>query len=294
MENMERIDFDPKFAQSTKQRFPFLRNNVFHPEPKHKHVSLSLYVDRQNFFHRILSLQINPSNILVCVVFHSNSLPHSDTRLYPLFLNLTKNLITGPNNTLKPLSILLLPGQPRHELTCFSPFCVVSFMFLATAYFPFFSTGSVMHFVFASDAQIEYLRICIYCIIYLQLEVSSIALVCHQAGFSSLEAFKQERDIIYVFKDYSDQLAEAASSMRLRKISHVCAQWGRVMIHQKCQPRHRKQSKHHAPSISRSCLASHFPLRYTVAQRNSVTCTKSLSWEVCLALLFYRQGCFFL
>lgn len=66
-----------------------------------------------------------------------------------------------------------------------------------------------------------------------------ITLVCHQAGISSLEAFKQEREIIYVFKDYSaiyvlkdysDQLAEAASSMRLRKISHVCAQWERVMI----------------------------------------------------------------
>lgn len=102
-----------------------------------------------NFFQRILSLQINLSCILVHIVFYPNSLPHSDPRRHHLSLNLTKNLITGTNNTLNP-SFALILEQPWHEFVCFSLFFTVSFMFLLPGNFSFFPTGSAMYFVFAT------------------------------------------------------------------------------------------------------------------------------------------------
>ena len=111
---------------------------MFFPQSKAKTCFLSLYVDRWNFFQRILSLQINLSNILVHVVFHSNPLPHSDPRLHFLSLNLTKSLITRPNDILN----LLPPGEAMpwaHRISLFFN----SFIYVSAICFP---TRSTMHF----------------------------------------------------------------------------------------------------------------------------------------------------
>lgn len=94
------------------------------------------------FFQKILSLQINPSSILAPILCFTHTQDCTN------ILNLTKNLITGPNNTFSPSFTLLLRGQPCHEFTCIFLFFTVSFIFLAPGDFSFFPIRSTMHFVF--------------------------------------------------------------------------------------------------------------------------------------------------
>lgn len=118
-----------------------------------------LHVDRRKFLPRISSLQMDPSNILVCVLFHSNSLPPSEPRLHLLPQSLTKNSITGPNNALNPSFTLILPRQPCHSLTCLFLFFTASSVCLVTGDFPSSPTGSTTHSVFAVTVWLEYLSV---------------------------------------------------------------------------------------------------------------------------------------
>lgn len=104
--------------------------------------------------------------------FHSNVLPHSNTRVHFLSLNLTKTSITGTNNILNPSFTFLLPGQPYHGLSCFSIFFIVH---VSGTWWFSFPTGSTVHFILAVIFKLKFLRRYIH--IYLYMEVSPIILV---------------------------------------------------------------------------------------------------------------------